>query len=55
MTPISIVFLILAIVIVWGGLVASVLYLRARPERSDFPPGGDDDHREDDAVIEHDT
>ena len=28
MTPIAITFLILAIVVVWGGLVVSVLFLR---------------------------
>lgn len=43
MSVIAIVFLVLAIVIVWGGLVVSVLYLRARPERTEFPTGGDDD------------
>jgi hypothetical protein len=56
MTPIAITFLVLAIVIVWGGLIASMLYLRAQPELSSYPPGGeDDDHREDDAPIIHDT
>jgi hypothetical protein len=54
-TGIAITFLILAILIVWGGLVASVLYLRARPERSDYPAGGIDDHREDDAPAVRDT
>lgn len=43
MTGLAIAFLILAIVIVWGGLIASVLYLRARPERADFPAGGDNE------------
>ncbi|MCR2763476.1 methionine/alanine import family NSS transporter small subunit [Microbacterium sp. zg.B48] len=55
MTPIAITFLILAIVVVWGGLVASTLYLRSRPELTDYPPGGIDDHRDDDAPIIHDT
>jgi len=55
MTPIAITFLILAIAIVWGGLIASTLYLRSRPELSAYPPGGLDDHREDDAPIIHDT
>jgi len=55
MTAIAIVFLILSIVIVWGGLVASTLSLRAHPERDDYPPGADDDHRQDDAIVERDT
>jgi Putative methionine and alanine importer, small subunit len=55
MTPIAITFLILAIIVVWGGLVASTLYLRRRPELTGYPPGDTDDHREDDAPIIHDT
>lgn len=37
------IMMIVALVIVWGGLVASILALRARPERADYPPGGEDD------------
>ncbi|WP_194395617.1 methionine/alanine import family NSS transporter small subunit [Microbacterium atlanticum] len=57
MTPVAITFLVLAIVVVWGGLVASALYLRRRPELSDsdYPAGAPDDHREDRAPLEHDT
>lgn len=55
MTPLAIVFLVLAIVIVWGGLVASTVFLRRRPEVAEYPGGGTDDHREDHAPIEHDT
>jgi len=55
MTPIAITFLILAILVVWGGLVASTLYLRRSPELSSYPPGATDDHREDDAPIIRDT
>ncbi|GAB3604365.1 methionine/alanine import family NSS transporter small subunit [Microbacterium aureliae] len=55
MTGVAIAFLILAIVVVWGGLIASAMYLRRRPEVADYPPGGVDDHREDIAPIEHDT
>jgi hypothetical protein len=54
-TPIAITFLILAIVVVWGGLIASTLYLRSHPERSAYPPGDPDDHREDDAPVIRDT
>ncbi|MDZ8172554.1 methionine/alanine import family NSS transporter small subunit [Microbacterium xanthum] len=55
MTPIAVTFLVLAIIVVWGGLIASSLFLRSRPETSAYPPGGVDDHREDVGVIEHDT
>lgn len=55
MTPIAITFLLLAIALVWGGLIASTIYLRSRPERDDYTPGAADDHREDVAPIEHDT
>lgn len=56
MSAIAIVFLILAIVILWGGLTASMLYLKAAPERRSFPPGGEDhDEREDTAIPERDT
>ncbi len=55
MSPIAIVFLIFAMLVVWGGLVGSALYLRRHPEPKEYPPGGTDDHREDIAPIEHDT
>ncbi len=55
MTPIAITFLILAIVVVWGGLVVSALFLRRRPDVAEYPPGATDDHREDVAPLEHDT
>lgn len=55
MTPIAITFLVLAIVIVWGGLVVSAVYLRRRTELTTYPPGDADDHREDDAPIIRDT
>lgn len=55
MTPIALVFLVLSIVIVWGGLLASVLFLRGRSDVAEYPPGATDDHREDDAITERDT
>lgn len=55
MTPIAITFLVLALVVVWGGLIVSALMLARRPELTDYPPGGTDDHREDAGVIQHDT
>lgn len=43
MTAIAIAFLVLSIVVVWGGVVASVVYLSIRPGLSSYPAGGDDD------------
>lgn len=43
MTPIALGMLILALTLVWGGLIVSAVYLRARPELSSYPPGGDDE------------
>ncbi|MEL7977746.1 methionine/alanine import family NSS transporter small subunit [Isoptericola sp. F-RaC21] len=51
----AIMLMVLSLLIVWGGLLVSILALRARPERADFPEGGVDDHREDDAITERDT
>ncbi|WP_336991287.1 methionine/alanine import family NSS transporter small subunit [Leucobacter sp. VD1] len=42
MTPIAILFLVLAAVIVWGGLLVSALFLARRPEVTEYPAGGDD-------------
>ncbi|WP_402469571.1 methionine/alanine import family NSS transporter small subunit [Isoptericola aurantiacus] len=55
MTTEAILIMLVAMVIIWGGLVASILALRARPERPEYPPGAVDDHREDAGIIEHDT
>jgi hypothetical protein len=56
MTGIAISFLLLALTLVWGGLIASILFLRSRPELAAYPAGGDDDdHREDDAPSIRDT
>lgn len=42
MTAVAVVFMVLSIVIVWGGCAVSAVYLSRRPERTDFPPGGED-------------
>jgi hypothetical protein len=55
MTGIAIGFLLLAIVLVWGGLVASIFFLRAHSELTSYPSGGDDDRREEDAPAVRDT
>lgn len=55
MSATAIVFLILSIVLVWGGLVASTVFLARQPEPSHFPPGGEDDDRDAHAPVVHDT
>lgn len=55
MTPLAIAFLVLSILIVWGGMTASILFLRHRPELAEYPPGVVDDERDSAGIIEHDT
>lgn len=38
MTPIAIVFMIIAMVTVWGGLVAAIVNLARHPETADTEP-----------------
>lgn len=42
MTPIAITFLALAVLIIWGGLVASIVFLGKRGEVDQYPAGGRD-------------
>ena len=43
MSAIAILFLVIAAVVVWGGLLASIGFLAARPEVASYPSGGDDE------------
>jgi hypothetical protein len=40
------VLLVLALVVVWGGLAVSIVAIARRPERTEYPSGGADDDRE---------
>jgi len=42
MSAIAILFLIISAVVVWGGLVASIVYLAAKPEVRAYPEDGTD-------------
>ncbi len=42
MSAIAILFLVVAAVVVWGGLVASILFLSLKPGVSTYPEGGVD-------------
>lgn len=42
MTAIAVLFLVIAAVVVWGGLIGSIGFLSARPETSSYPDGGED-------------
>lgn len=50
MSGIAILFFVIAAVLVWGGLAASIVFLLRRPEVASYPPGGleGDDRDEDD-------
>ena len=47
MTASAVALLVVAIVLLWGGLVVAVVALRARPELESYPPGGEDDVADD--------
>lgn len=47
MTPIAIAFLLLAAVLVWGGLIVSTIALARRGEVEQYPAGGEDRADED--------
>ena len=42
MSAVAITFLTLSIVLVWGGCVASAIFLAKRPEIDQYPDGGED-------------
>lgn len=41
MTIPSVIFLVLSLLLVWGGLVASLIFLWLRSEVTEYPPGGE--------------
>ncbi len=43
MSPIAITFLVLALVIIWGGLILSTVFLSRRPEVEQYPAGDPDE------------
>ncbi|MFD2027424.1 methionine/alanine import family NSS transporter small subunit [Promicromonospora aerolata] len=58
MTSEAIALLVVSLIVVWGGLLASIVALVRRPERTDWPDGwqhegGPEDRP--DAPVEHDT
>ena len=55
MTGVAIVFMCLSVVLVWGGCVTSVLFLRHRTEIAEYPAGGIDDERDESQIVQHDT
>ena len=42
MSAVAILFLVISIVLVWGGLAASVVFLARRPEVPSYPAGGEE-------------
>ncbi len=56
MTLTAVIMLIVALVVVWGGLIASIMWLRKNPERTAYPDGGFDDRQEEaDAAARRDV
>ncbi len=51
MTPTAIALFVLSAMLVWGGLVASTIYLIRRPETSAYPAGGYDESPEHSVVV----
>lgn len=41
MTPIAITFLVLSVLLVWGGLVASIIFLARRGDVDVYPEGAE--------------
>lgn len=42
MTPIAITMLIVAVVLIWGGLIVSIIILATHKEVKQYPAGGED-------------
>lgn len=42
MSAVAILFLVIAAVLIWGGLLGSIGFLAARPETTSYPEGGED-------------
>ncbi len=55
MSTIAIVMLSVSGTLIWGGLIASALALRARPEVASYPPGGEDEPGFTDEGMRRDT
>ncbi|GLJ61992.1 MULTISPECIES: MetS family NSS transporter small subunit [Microbacterium] len=47
MTAIATLFFIIAAVLIWGGLVASIVFLSSKPEVPAYPDGAVDDEGDD--------
>jgi hypothetical protein len=50
MSGIAIAFFVIAAVLVWGGLAASIIFLARRPEVASYPDGGTEDDRDEDEL-----
>jgi hypothetical protein len=42
MTGVAVFWLLVAVIVVWGGLGASAIFLALRPEVGEWPPGDED-------------
>ena len=55
MSSTAVLLLILALVVVWGGLLVSIVVLARQPEPTTWPEGAVDDHRPDESPAPRDT
>ncbi|WP_454860596.1 methionine/alanine import family NSS transporter small subunit [Promicromonospora soli] len=54
----AIALLVVSLLVVWGGLAVSIVALARRPERTEFPPGGEHEggpEERPEPPVEHDT
>ncbi|MEV0893027.1 methionine/alanine import family NSS transporter small subunit [Promicromonospora sp. MEB111] len=58
MSGAAIILMVISIVVLWGGLAASIVAIVRRPDRTDWPEGWEDDGGpggRPDKPVEHDT
>ena len=58
MSSAAIALLVVSLVVVWGGLAVSIVALVRRPDRTEWPTGGDDENgptARPDEPVRHDT
>lgn len=58
MSTAAIVLMVISLVVLWGGLAASIVAIVRRPDRTDWPSGGEDERGPGDRPekpVEHDT
>ncbi|GHH71138.1 methionine/alanine import family NSS transporter small subunit [Promicromonospora soli] len=58
MSSAAITLMVISLVVLWGGLAASIVAIVRRPDRTEWPPGGELERGPEDRPdepVEHDT